>query len=216
METKAKCFTKDKKDQKDPKTVFPTARDIIKYAFSIDDNDYYEFDDFNNIPCERGFNCLAFYNELQMRCTRDYIMAFSAALDNTLNSKSIKLTDVFELNQQLKERLEFLHEDEIAYKLCSVVFFDGSENPYRYDFKHGLEKANLFKTAPMMDFFFQKPIVKLMPYISSWSSDLQEYCQMTNQITKKQIQDISKMLSETDKNKEYYKSLKSLLIKDSL
>jgi hypothetical protein len=216
----AQFFIKEKINQPNPKVVFPTARDIIDYNFSIkleeEIIDYFSFNDFNNIPCERGFNCLAFYNELQMRCSREYLKAFSDALDNTLNAKNIKLTDIFKLNQQMKERLEYLHEPEIAYKLCSVVFFDGSENPYRYDFKHGLKKAELFKTTPMNDFFLSTPIVTLMPYISSWSNDLSEYCQMINQMTSQQIQDISKMLSEVDKSKEYYKLLESLVIKDSL
>lgn len=214
METK-KCYIKEKDKQLNPKTVFLNARDIIDYAFTVGDTDYYEFNDFNNVPCERGFNCLAFYNELQTRCSRDYLLAFSTALDNVLNAKTIKLTDVFKLNQQLKERLEMLFETEIAYKLCSVVFFDGSENPYRYDYKHGLKKASLFKDTPIDDFFFSKPIVKLMPYISSWSKDFQEYCQMTNQITTKHIQDISTILSVTDKSKEFFKSLELQLVKDS-
>lgn len=214
METKTKCWIRPTNTLKNIKEIFPNSRDVIKYAFTVDETDYYEFEDFNNVPCERGFQCLAFYNELSMRCTRDYLKAFSDALDNTLNAKTIKLTEVFKLNMQLKERLEMLHETEIAYKLCSVVFFDGSENPNRFDYKHGLNKADLFKRAPIDDFFFQKPVVKLMPYISSWSSDLQEYCQLTNQITQRQISDISMMLSAADKNKEYYKSLELLLIKD--
>ena len=215
----AKCFIKQKNEQTPSKDVFKDSRDIIEYNFSIlDDNnvehDYYSFEDFNNVPCERGFQCLAFYNELSMRCTRDYLNAFSAAFDNILNATSIKLTELFKLNLQMKERLEMLHEPEIAYKLCSVVFFDKEENPYRFDYKHGLKKADLFMKTPINDFFFQEPVVKLLPYISSWSNDLQEYCMMINQIKKKQIQDISTMLSDIDKNKEYYKSLESLLTKD--
>lgn len=217
----AKCFIQSNKELKPIKEIFPGTRDGIVYAFSIQKDDgeiipYYEFEDFNDVPCERGFQCLAFYNELAMRCTRDYLRAFSDALDNTLNSKNIKLTDVFKLNMQLKERLEMLHEPEIAYKLCSVVFFDGSENPYRFNYKHSLIKADLFKKAPIEDFFFQKPVVKLLPYISTWSNDLQEYSSLMNQITEKQIQDISMMLSATDKNKEYYKSLQLLLVKDTV
>lgn len=219
-DNKMKCWIKPKDMQKNPKEVFPNSRDIIAYAFSIDDvsghtADFYEFGDFNSVPCERGFQCLAFYNELSMRCTRDYLQAFSAALDNTLNNtKGIKITDIVKLNIQLQERLEMLHESEIAYKLCSVAFFDGNENPYRFDYKYSLGKAEKFKQAPIDDFFFQKPIVKLLPYLASWSSDFQEYCELTNQITENHIKGISTMLSEADKNKEFYKSLESLITKD--
>jgi hypothetical protein len=208
--TKSRCYIKPKEQQKNPKTVFPNVPAIIEYAFTIDNTDYYEFMDFNEIPCERGFNCLTFYNELQMKCSRDYLLAFSAALDTVVNdNKGIKITDIVKLNQQLKERLEYLFETEIAYKLCSVVFFDETENPFRYNLKHGLKKATLFKEVPLDDFFFQKPIVKLIPYISTWSKDFTEYCELTTAMTEKHIKVISTILSDTDKNKDYYKSLVS-------
>lgn len=214
-----KCFVKDPSLRRNPKEVFPNSRDIIVYAFSIDDGvettDYYEFGDFNNVPCERGFQCLAFYNELAMRCTREYLLAFSAALDNTLNSPKIKLTDVFTLNQQLKERLEMLHENEIAYKLCSVVFFDGQENPYRFDYKHSIEKADRFRKAPIDQFFFLKPVTQVLPYLATWSEDLREYCELTTRMTESHIRSISTMLSEADKSKEYYRLLESLVQKVS-
>lgn len=188
--------------------IFPKAKHVINYAFSLNGVDYFEFNDFNAVPCERGFHALSFYNELSMRCDRNYLLAHVQATEDIINNnKGIKLTDIIKLNQQLKERLELLHEPDIAYKLCSVVFFDATENPYRFEYKYGMEKAEKFKKAKMDDFFLQTPIVKLMPYISSWASDFQEYCQMVNEINKAHLETISTMLSEQSKNSESFKQL---------
>lgn len=213
-----KTATKPKSDlkSKDPKVAFPNARDRIVYAFTLGETHYFQFDDINAIPCERGFQALAFYNEMNERCTREYLLAHSQAMDNILNdARQIKITDLVKLNMQLKERLEWLFEPEIAYKLCTVVFFDATENPYRFEYQYSLRKADFFRRAKMDDFFLSKPIVKLIPYISSFSSDFQEYCQMVLAINQKHIENISTMLSEADKKKDWYRLLVSHLSKDS-
>lgn len=195
-------------DQRPIKEIFPNAKDVINHAFTLDGVDYFEFNDFNSVPCERGFHALSFYNELSMRCTRDYLLAHVQATEDIINNnKGIKLTDIIKLNQQLKERLEMLFEPEIAYKLCSVVFFDASENPYRFSYKYALEKAEKFKEHQMEAFFLQKPIVKLIPYIGSWAKDFQEYCQMVTMINKAHLEAISTMLSEQSKSSESFKQL---------
>ncbi len=195
-------------DLRPTKEIFPNAVAIIDYAFTLGGIDYFEFSDFNNITSDRGFNCLAFYEELRMRCTRDYLLTFSKALDDIVNNNTgIKITDIVKLNQQLKERLELLSEPEIAYKLCSVVFFDATENPNRFDYKKAQEKAVAFRKYGMPDFFLQTPIKKLVPHIGLSANDLGEYLQMVSLINQKHIEDISMMLSEQSKNSEFYKRL---------
>ena len=229
---------KEREDQPNPKTIFPMSLEIIKYSFTIVEIDekqieiegekvlktiehetnYFEFEDFNSIPGDRGFNCLSYYNELSQRCTRDYLIAFSTAFDNIMNDNKsgIKITKLMELNQQLKERLEFLIEPEIAYKLCSIVFFDETENPYRFSYTHSAKNAEMFKKAPIGDFFFSQPIVKLVPYINGFAADFPEYCQMVNLMTKEHLKGISQMLSEQDKNREFFNSILSQLVQDLL
>jgi hypothetical protein len=209
---------KPKEQQPNPKEVFPHSEEIIQYDFSIDDRDFFSFEDFNTIPGDRGFHCLSFYNELSQRCTRDYLIAFSTALDNIMNNNKngIQITELIKLNLQMKERLEWLIEPEIAYKLCSVVYFDETENPYTYNYLHSGKNADLFKKCPLDSFFLSTPIVKLIPYISGFSSDFTEYCQMVNLMNKDHLKDISQMLSENDKRREFYNSIKLLLEQESL
>ncbi len=215
-----KCFIEIPDKVKNPKELFPNAVGIIKYAFSIEDEknqstQYFEFDDYNNMANDRAFNALAFYKELSMSCTREYLMTFSQALDDIINHpKQLLITDIVKLNLQLKERLELLFEPDIAYKLCSVVFFDAKENPNRFEYKYAIEKADLFKKVPINDFFFHQPITKLVPYISSLSNDFHQYCQMVNLISQKHIDSISMMLSEASKKNASYKSLMSQITKE--
>lgn len=197
-------------NNKPTKEIFPNAVAIIDYAFTLNKVDYFQFSDFNNMSSDRGFNCLAFYDELRMRCTPEYLKAFSQALDDIVNNnKGIKITDIITLNAQLKARLEMLTVPDIAYKLCSVVYFDATENPNRFDYKKAIEKAEIFKKKEMADFFLQTPITKLLPHLNSSASDLQEYLELMSRINQKHIQDISLMLSEASKNNEWYSKLVS-------
>jgi hypothetical protein len=207
--TSAKLRVLKKEEQPNPKTVFPNAHHEIVYEFTIGDENYFSFHDFNDVPCERGFHILTFYNEMQQKCTREYLLAFSTALENILNSPKIKITDIMTLNMQLKERLEFITEPMIALKLCTVYFFTENENPYMFNYKKSAEKAEAFKNCG--DAFFltisKKPIARLIPYISTLANDSSTFWEITNMMTEKHLETISTMLSEADKSKEFYKLL---------
>lgn len=204
-------------DKRTYKEIFPNARDIIKYAFTLNGVDYFAFDDFNNVPCERGFHALNFYNELSMRCTREFLVAHTTAIDNILNDNNgIKVTELVKLNTQLKERLEFIVEIEIAYKLCSVVFFTADENPYRFDYKYSLKKADEFRKSKLDDFFLQQPITTLLPSIDSSIQDLPTYLNTLTKINSHHLESISTKLSVADKNKEWFHTLMSPLQQEAV
>jgi len=208
-------------DNRPIKDIFPEAKDIIEYAFTLEDKDYFQFSDLNSIPCARGFSAIEYYNELSMRCNRDFLLSHNKAVEDVINNNKdgIRLTDIIELQKIMTERLEFLHEPQIAAKILSVVFFTIEENPYRHDYTMAAKKAEIFMRVQMdekeFDFFLSIPIVKCLPYISSWSQDLTQYCQTINQITRKHIETISTMLLEESKKIEYFKSLVLQIIKDS-
>ncbi len=201
-----------KESQPNPKEIFKNALAIIEYAFSIGSENYFQFQDFNNTPMDRAFNALTHFTELDMRCDRDFLTAHTVAVDNMINNpKAIKLTEILKLNLQLKERLELLFEPDIAYKLCSVVFFDETENPHRYEYKKALEKAQLFRTVPISDFFLSQPINRFVPLTHLSINDFQTSCEVIMKITRKQLENISMMLSGADKSSEWYRRLVSHL-----
>jgi hypothetical protein len=213
-------FSTTRRSEKPIKEIFPNALGIINYAFTLNDTDYYEWADINSIPCERGFQALSFYNELSMRCTRDFLKAHCQAVQDVINDNTgIKITKLAKLNMVMEERLQLLHEPEIAAKLLSVVFFDETENPHRFDYGHSARKAKIFLNvqldAEMFDFFLSQPIVKWIPYLSSFTADFPQYCQTMIAITEEHLKNISTMLSEVNKNSESFSWLMSQMQEDS-
>jgi hypothetical protein len=189
-------------------TDFPLhAEHRIKHAFTIKGVEYFEFDDAFNVPASRMFAAMSYYQELQMRCTREYLLAHCAAFKNVINSKQIDLTKLMRLNMQMEERLELILDHEILYKLASVIYFDKTENPYTFDFKYSLEKMKIWKEEKAYDFFLLQPLQKYIPLKDLSEDDLRNSMMVVNLMTQEHLENISTMLSENDKSKEFYKIL---------
>lgn len=195
----------------DPQKVFPNVKDRIVYAFTLEGTHYYEFYDFNNVPCVRGFYSFTFFNELKMRCTREYLIAHNQALKEAfaITNGKLDLNKPGVLINQMQERLDFVFEPNIAYKLATVVYFDATENPYEYDMKYALEKAKKFRTAPLEAFFLSTPIGKLMPFMQKLGSDLPTYFETIQEVNLKHLENLFTMLSSANTNSDWYKSLTS-------
>lgn len=206
------------------KQIFPEAKDVIEYAFTLEGKDYFQFSDISTIPGSRYFASVEYQNELAMRCNRDFLQAHLEARKEVkakLNGMSFvdfrvenfvkTMNEVDELDKIMEERLSWIHEPQIAAKLLSVVFFTADENPNRHDYVSGSKKAKIFLDAQKkdehLDFFLSKPIAKLMPWISSLGLDFPEYCRLTAEITANHISSITQMLSEESKKAELFKSL---------
>lgn len=180
------------------KNVFPQAKHRIVEAFICDGEQYYQFDDPFNLPYERGLHALSVYEELRMRCTREYLSKYTAAIDKLIKTKTINvevLSEMLKLNNQLKERLDFVFEPETAYKLASVVYFDRTENPYKYEGAYASKKIERWKAAGgAYDFFTQKPLVELIPFLRDADSNFQTYLEIQKQILKIHSGSISSVL----------------------
>ena len=185
----------------------------IQFAFRYAGVDYYELVDIFDIPCQRAFAVRDYMEELQMRTTREFLKAHVAAVDNILsNPKAIKVAELATLNKQLKERLDFIIDTETVYKMAAVYYFDLSESPYNYSFKYGMEKIRNWKKAgEALDFFGLEPVKKLAGLTILSEDDLRAYLIVEGQMTRKQLETIFTSLSESDKKKEYYQTLTSLM-----
>lgn len=200
------------KKQKTPFQLQLKAEHKVVFAFEADGVKYYEFDDANSIPCDRAFCALAFYEEMQMRCTREFLKAHCQATEDAINNKNgISITNLAKLNQQLKERLELIFEPELIYKLASVVYFDESESPYSYDFKYGLQKIQAWKKGNIGDFFLSQPIRKLMPQTDLSKADLETSSKIVKLLTKQQLENIFMISSAKSKRTALFRSLESQL-----
>lgn len=175
---------------------------------------FWEFVDFNEMPVKRALYSLNFLNEVSQKLTKERLIAFLDAMENTIDSKEGKLTDLLKLVVSLRERTEMIFEPESVYKLASVVYFTENENPNDYSIKQGFENIDVFRTVKDHTFFLSVPIKKCMPQHNLSDDDLLKYLEIAKKINKMELESVSSMLSKKALMKDSYNSLRSLNIQD--
>lgn len=157
----------------------------IEYAFTCGGTKYYRFADITNLPYERGLMALQVYNEVEMRCSREFLIQYTDAIDKILREQNIDIFKINELNKILRQRLALPTNTDLLYKLASVCFFDKSENPAVYEPAYAEKKiAKWRKDKGVHDFFMQKPLLELMPFLQSVDTDLDTYSAMLQELDK--------------------------------
>lgn len=174
----------------------------ITEAFVSGGVQYYMFEDIFNAPFQRSFEAQTFYTEMQMRVDKKYLELHVEAMGVALNSnEGIRITDIVALTNQLKERMEFIVDADLIYKLASVMYFDASENPYKYDFAHGFKKIAKWKNEnEVEDFFLNTPIKNFIPFLDILDKDLASYLRVTEKIKTNHESTISEILSKGKRN----------------
>ncbi len=169
----------------DPKKYFPNTRHIIEYAFSIGKKHYFKFNDHLNIPYERALSCLVYYREVEMNIDHKFLKQHCDVMNNILTATRIDVFKIKGLNDLLLQRLSLPKDPELMYKLASVVFFDQEESPEVYEWEYGRKKIQFWKeNASLHDFFLQKPLKELIPYLEFAGENLQTYSQMVADVNK--------------------------------
>lgn len=148
-------------------------------SFEMAGEKFYECNDLFNLPYTRGLAALRFYEELRMRCTHEYLIEHCKEINKCINNgKKVDLARIFKLNNQLEERLKFIIEPDLVYKLAGVAFISEFENPAVYDQKEADRKIALWKKhSSVNDFFLSKPLKKLIPFLNNVEVDLGSYSQ---------------------------------------
>jgi len=189
--------------KKDVKSLFPESKHIVTHAFTIAGREFFQFDDTHNIPYERGLTCILFYRELSMNCDYSLLTAHCNAVNNLLdpntNKGKIDLYKIKGLNDQLLQRLKLPKDPELVYKLASVVFFDKTENPVTYEYDYNAKKIEFWKEHGGNDFFLQKPLRELIPFLQAFEENVETYLSMMGKITKQHLEEISSHLSPRQK-----------------
>ena len=175
-----------KHNKRDPKKVFPNQKYMIEHAFTVAGVDYYRFADIFNLPYERGLMALAVYEELRMRVSREYLEKHIEAMRNILHAdKVVNVFKIDQLNEQLSERLNLVLDTDLLYKLASVAFFDKKENPAVYEPEYCQKKVEFWQQHKgVADFFLQKPLQELIPFLRSADFDLNTYSQINKALNK--------------------------------
>ncbi len=176
-------------------TKFPKIDYVIKEAFTVGGRTYYEMDDTFNLPYQRGAACLRYYAEFNMRVDRETLLAHVEAVDQLLQfvpGKSMDLVKVKQLNNNLRDRLNWIMDEDLAYKLASVVYFDKNESPEVYDAKYNQDKIAFWKKGDgRKGVFFMQPLQKLIPFLKEFETNFETYLMVTGQLKEKYQNDIS-------------------------
>lgn len=169
---------------------------IIK-AFVYQGKSYFMFDDIFSIPSIRGLQALDYYEEFNMRCTKEYLTYWTESAEKILSdNKKIKLIDLATLVKHLQERLKMIPVSDHIYKIASVIFFDEFENPYHFDRDYNKKKIEFWKKDPeVLSFFLQTPLRDLIPYLDSQGASLQAYSGIVKELNTIHLREILKHLS---------------------
>ncbi len=184
----------------DPKKYFPDSKHIIDYAFTIASTHYFKFNDPFNIPAERALSTISFYREVELNCDRAYLQAHAEAVINCLSPTkerpTIEAGEALRLERQLLFRMQLPKDSDLMYKLAAVVFFDQHENPLVYEYEYGKKKIAKWKEeASLRDFFLQKPIMELIPYLQHAGENLEIYNGIVKDVNKMHLDSIRAHLS---------------------
>jgi hypothetical protein len=190
---------------------FPRTKHIIKYAFTCGGIEYRCFDDAFNIPYQRGLQAIVYFTEVRQNCDREYLENFYKAMKNCLNPtaerKTIEVHKANQVNELLGQRLELPPDTELLYKLASVVYFDDTENPEVYEFGYGAKKIEFWKkNASVKDFFLQKPIVELLPFLKDVGENIEIFHGMMQDVNRYHSESLSDAQSATPKKRSGNKS----------
>lgn len=141
---------------------------------------------------------IAFYHEVNMRCSREYLLKHVEAISNILhNSNKIDVFGIDALNNQMKERLDLVVDVDLLYKLASVVFFDELENPCLYEMEYNQKKIEQWKkNSSVGAFFLQQPIQELIPFLKSVEVDLDMYFPLNEKLNQCHLEKIQALNSK--------------------
>ena len=173
---------------------------IVK-AFTVNGVDYFKFDtDIGNMPYQRGLEALVFYEQVRMRCTREYLEQVTESIDKILHQPKIDIFKINQLNVHLKERLTWVIETDTIYNLASVVFFDSTESPYHYDHAYNKKKIEAWKqhSKQIHDFFLRTPLSVYIPFLAESDTNLQTYLMVMEELQKEQNRYIHAIMSSKE------------------
>lgn len=157
----------------------------IEYAFTSGGTKYYRFAEITNLPYERGLQALYIYNQIEMRCSRDFLKKYTETVEKVLRGKDIDIYSLNQLNEVLKQRLEMPCDVDLLYQLASVAFFDKTENPAVYEQAYAEKKiAKWRKDKEVVAFFTQQPLRELMPFLANVGVDLTTYSELNAQLNR--------------------------------
>ncbi len=179
---------------------------VISKAFECDGIEYFQVHDIFNSFCSRAMDALSLYENWQMRCSRDFLLLHTKAIDDILRDpKKINVIDIADLNNKLKERLQWaMPTEELIWQFMAVAYFDANESIEKYDNKYGQEKiARWKKNNKIDDFFFLTRIKDIVPLPDMSKADLTMLLTMIEKLDKTHLELITGKPLSGQQNKDF-------------
>lgn len=204
-----KLKAKLQRKPRDPKDIWKDDRYVIKHVFTAGGIDYYAFDDQSNMPYERSFQSLVYFNELSENCTKEVMKEFHTEFGKCFQGQKVDLTRLIKIHSVLGDRLYKLPPaPALIERLASVIYFDKNENPTTYDMKYNLEKiARWKKDFPEGSFFLFEPIKTLAPFLKESQMNLSTYLKTWEKLESMTLSDLLSIGSEKMNNTEQNKAV---------
>lgn len=172
---------------------------------------YYMLKDLFNSFAGRALDADEVYNRWQRRCSDEFMRGWLTALENEVNSPTIKILEIAKLIQAMKERLDFaLPSSSLIWELAAVAFFDTNESPYKYDPAYGREKIERWKkTETLPSFFFQSPLRDLVSLPDMSEEGLATYLKAVEAVNVSHINLVLSKLSSVNLRQDFARALES-------
>ena len=156
----------------------------IEKAFKSNGIQYYRFAKEIMMPYGRYQMVQTYFLEYDLRMDHKLFKQYIDALEKYLDGSSgqVNLNKAFEIISKMKARAELAFAPDQAYNLASIIYFDDTEDLYKYDLAYNKGKIARWKEANDLSFFYTKPLDDLLGLKNFSEQDLAAYIKAADQI----------------------------------
>ena len=148
---------------------------------------YYRFSKEITMPYGRYQMVQTYFLEYDLRLDYKLFKQYIQTIKDQVNIG--KLDRVLETILKMEARAELAFSPDQAYNLASIIYFDDTENLYKYDLAYNKNKIARWKEDGDLGFFFTSPLDELLGLKNSSEQDLANYIKTADQILTDLISD---------------------------
>jgi len=146
----------------------------LRFAFMCGGKRYYTFLSEMDLPVERALAAKDVYAELEQGLSRKYLETLFETCEQLLDKGKIVQTS--QLLGIAKNKIRYISNALLLYKLASVMYVEENEDVYRYDFVLEEKKIeNWLKNKDVESFFLQEPLKRYLPHFESLGVSIKTY-----------------------------------------
>jgi len=146
---------------------------------------YYRFKKEIEMPYGRYQMVQTYYLQYDLRLNHKMFKQFISGIKGWLDGSAgtVNIGKAFEVISKMEARAELAFSPDQAYNLASIVYFDDTEDLYKYDEVYNREKKiRLWKEDKDLGFFYTSPLDELLGLSGFSKQDLEDYIRTAEQI----------------------------------